>query len=337
MNGFDLIEDCGPSYDYRCYTQFTPDQIPNLATLALAFALSDRTFENDLVASWASHLQLAAAVTNGFRGDNPVDDNGLGWGCDSLGVTRWRPSITAPDRSVPSCIPFADGSGPFEATPIPWIPTVMDRLDAAGLTWRLYAPLVGEGGYTWSVCPTFSECLYGGQSSDHVPTDQFLTDAANGDLPHVSYVISGDDSQHNRHSMIQGDNWIGEVANALMTGPEWNSTAMFVTYDDCGCFYDHVPPPPGSGIRVPMVIVSPYARPGFTDSQEASYASMLAFIEHTFGLAPLSSEDADAYDFTNAFDYLQAPLGPVPMTRKPVPAWELQWIHQHPDDPRDPS
>jgi phospholipase C len=137
--------------------------------------------------------------------------------------------------------------------------------------------------------------------------------------------------------MLVGDNWIGQVSGAVMNGPEWQSTALFIAYDDCGCFYDHVPPPPGFGIRVPMVIVSPYAIAGYTDSTTAPFASMLAYIEHTFGLAPLSSEDANAYDFGNSFNYGQRPVGPIRMTQHHVPGWELRWIRQHPADPNDPT
>ena len=92
--------------------------------------------------------------------------------------------------------------------------------------------------------------------------------------------------------MLQGDNWIGQVVNAVMHGPQWRSTAIFIAYDDCGCFYDHVPPPAGLGVRVPMVIVSPWAKPGYTDSHVAIFASMLAFTEHTFHLRSLGGTDA---------------------------------------------
>ena len=57
----------------------------------------------------------------------------------------------------------------------------------------------------------------------------------------------------NRVSMLKGDNWIGDMVSAIMNGPDWSSTAIFITYDECGCFYDHVPPPPGRGLRIPMV------------------------------------------------------------------------------------
>ena len=137
--------------------------------------------------------------------------------------------------------------------------------------------------------------------------------------------------------MLRGDNWIATNMNALMQGPDWNSSATFITYDDCGCFYDHVPPPPGLGIRVPMVIVSPYAKPASTDSTTASFGSMLAFIEHTFGLAPLSSHDADAYDYSGSFDFLQRPISPVPLPKHRVPVSELRWIASHPPDDEDPT
>lgn len=338
MNGFDLIKDCGATTGYACYTQYSPDQIPNLTALVRSFAISDRTFENDLAASWAAHLQLATAVPDGFSGYNPKPFSASGWGCDSLKSTTWRSSVTAHSKLVPSCVPFPDGTGPFEATPVAWVPTIMDRLDQAGLPWKLYAPAPGQDGYGWAVCPSFSECIYGSQQSDVVPTDQFLSDAASGTLPTVSLVIpTGGNSQHNLQSMLQGDNWIGQVSDAIMNGPEWASTSLFVSWDDCGCFYDHVPPPPGMGIRVPMVIVSPYARSGFTDSADASFASMLAYIEHTFGLAPLSSEDAGAYDFSNSFDYSQAPHARVKLSMHAVPPWEKQWMRWHPPDPDDPT
>jgi len=137
--------------------------------------------------------------------------------------------------------------------------------------------------------------------------------------------------------MSLGDNWIGSVVSAVENGPEWSSTAIFATWDDCGCFYDNVLPPAGFGIRVPMVIVSPYAIAGYTDSTDASFASLLAFTEHTFGLDPLSSLDAAAYDYSNSFDYGQRPLGPVPMVRTKVPPSELRWLRLHPPPDDDPT
>ena len=86
-----------------------------------------------------------------------------------------------------------------------------------------------------------------------------------------------------------------------------------------------------------MVIVSPFARAGYTDSTNANFMSMLAYTEHTFGLAPLSQNDAAAYDYANSFDYVQKPLGPVPMTTTRVPASERAWIAARPANPDDPT
>jgi phospholipase C len=152
-------------------------------------------------------------------------------------------------------------------------------------------------------------------------------------LPAVSIVTPTlADSQHNTVSMKKGDNWIGKVVQAIENGPQWKSTAIFITYDDCGCFYDHVSPPSGLGIRVPMVIVSPYAREAFTDSSTASYASLLAYIEHTFRLDPMGQADKSAYDFSRAFDYSQSALEGVPMVSSSLPASELIYLQAHSQD-----
>src|SRR5205807_2142310 len=99
------------------------------------------------------------------------------------------------------------------------------------------------------------------------------------------------DSQHPGFSLMEGDNWIARNVSSVMDGPDWSSTAIFITYDDCGCFYDPVRPPRGAGVREPMVIVSPYAKPAFVDHTVATDASMLAFLEHLFHLKPLGEGD----------------------------------------------
>jgi phospholipase C len=134
--------------------------------------------------------------------------------------------------------------------------------------------------------------------------------------------------------MAAGDNWIGHVVSAIEHGPDWQSTAVFITYDDCGCFYDHVAPPPGLGIRTPMVIVSPWARAGTVDSTQASIASMLAFTEHNFGLPALNENDGTAYDYENSFNFSQAPLAPVPMTHSPLSP-RAKKVSRHPKDDPD--
>jgi phospholipase C len=201
----------------------------------------------------------------------------------------------------------------------------------AGLTWRLY-----DTNYIWAICPTFADCLYTAQRGNLVSTNRFLTDAQSGTLPNLSVLLpsggsGGSTSQHNGTSMAQGDNWIGQAVSAVENGPDWSSTAIFICYDDMGGFYDQVPPPtPTLGVRVPMVVVSPYAKAGYTDSNVASFASMLAYVEHVFNVPPLGTADANAYNYSNAFDYTQAPLAGVRMVRQAIPPAEQRYLQAHP-------
>jgi phospholipase C len=340
MDNFDLIPGCAKKAGYACYMQYAPQQIPNLAALARTFVISDRTFEDGPMPTWGSHIVLVAAQLSGFVGDNPVPSQvppGRGWGCDSFKDAMWVPPGGGTPILVPSCIPKPDGSGPYRPSPVQWIPTIMDRMDDAGLSWQIdtgFSPKMGAR----AVCPTFAECIYGSGLQHVRIAAQVITDARDGTLPALSIVIPCcGQSQHNGESMTVGDNWIGQVVGAIMNGPQWGSTAIFITWDDCGCFYDHVAPPPGLGIREPMVIVSPYAKPGFTDSNTASFASMLAFTEHTFGLPPLGIADATAYDYSASFDFGKAPLPPITLSRHKLPPGVERWLKTHPPDPNDPT
>ncbi|HEY1330670.1 MAG TPA: alkaline phosphatase family protein [Actinomycetota bacterium] len=341
MDGFSNYPQCSEARGYKCYTQYYPDQIPNLAALARAFVISDNTFELRKVASYPSHIEIVSASTAGYIGGVTKGQgtfHGGGWGCDSWKDAQWKPLTGGPESLQPACVPDQNGNGPYRPSLVQYQPTIMDRLDAAGLSWHIYSPQHHDPGYNWSICPVYAECLYGPQFANmREPTD-VLTDAAAGTLPTFSVVVPFPaDSQHNKYSMTEGDNWIGSVVSAIEDGPDWDTTAIFITYDDCGCFYDHVPPPGKFGIRTPMVIVSPFAKPGYTDSTLASYASILAFTEHTFDLDPLNADDAAAYDYTNSFDFTQTPNLPVRMVKTPVPNWELDYIAAHPGDPNDPT
>src|SRR3989442_1305817 len=157
MNGFANAAGCGASTNFVCYSQFKPSQIPNLSKLGFYFAISDRTFELTPTQSWLSHLELATADPDGFVGGLPFQGTSgktgaPGWGCDSYTDIPWWPP-SGPPVIVPSCIPMADGSGPYRQSPVAHVPTIMDRLDQAGITWKLYAGIPGVGGqysdYGW--------------------------------------------------------------------------------------------------------------------------------------------------------------------------------------------
>ena len=340
MDGFNLIKGCTAADGYACYSQIAPGQIPNLAALARSFVISDRTFEESDSPSYGGHIDVAAAQLDGFQGDAPGVSGGGGWGCDSNLSAPWIDPATQALLREPSCIPRPDGSGPFAPSPVAFAPTIMDRLDAAGYPWRIYTADFGfsHAGYAWAVCPMFANCLYSADAKGMTSAQQVMSDAGADALPTFSLVIPDPaNSQHNSDSITQGDDWIGSVVSAIESSPDWQSTAIFITYDDCGCFYDHVAPPPGLGIRVPMVIVSPYARPASTDSNVASFASVLAFTEHAFGVPSLGADDSTAYDYNQSFNYAQAPLRPVQMVKRPVPPASLHYMKTHPPSPDDPT
>jgi phospholipase C len=340
MDGFDKIQGCTAADNYACYSQVSPRQIPNLAALARSFVISDRTFEETDSPSFGGHIALAASQLDGFQGDAPGQPSGAGWGCDSNLTAPWINPATHVKSQVPACIPRPDGSGPFTASPVASVPTIMDRLDAAGYPWRIYDGDYGtsHAGYAWAVCPMFANCLYSADEKGMTSEAQIIQDANHNALPSLSLVIPAPtESQHNSDSITQGDNWIGSVVSSIENSPDWDSTAIFITYDDCGCFYDHVPPPAGLGIRVPMVIISPYAKAAYTDSTVASFASVLAYMEHTLSVPSLNGDDSSAYDYAHSFDYSQAPLHPVPMVRRPVPPASLRYMKMHPLSPDDPT
>jgi phospholipase C len=332
MDRFDTISGC-KAPRFACLSQYSPIQIPNLAALARHYAISDATFQLGQAASWGTHLELVSGTVDGFNGDNPQPNTepgvtaGPGWGCDSHRDAFWLPAPAAQPILVPACVPFKNGSGAYEPTPVSWIPTLMDVMDSARLTYSLDAGTKPQGtapfqpsGYQWAICPTFADCIQTAQVNHLHTADQILTDAAAGTLPAVSIVTpTSANSQHNSYSMLAGDNWLGQVVGALEAGPEWSSTAIFIAYDDCGCFYDHVAPPTADlGPRIPVVIVSPYAIPGHTDSTIATQASFLSY------------SGSFSYRFT------QTTKG-VPMTVTPVPASSLAEMAAHPPDPNDPT
>ncbi|MGI8577368.1 MAG: alkaline phosphatase family protein [Nocardioidaceae bacterium] len=332
-DNWDGIVGC-QSPPYNCITHIDPANIPNLASLTNTFTVSDATFASNPTASFGAHVTLAAGTINGFAGNNPVKSTtgvkpGPGWGCPSHRDALWGPPGS--QTYVPSCIPDARGRGPYRSSPVPNAPTIMQHMENKGLSWHIYqgTSTVSPSNGTFAVCTYFAWCLrnrfnlnYDSSSND------FLTAAQGGTLPNLSMLIpAGGVSQHNGTSMVSGDNYIGQMVSAAENGPEWDSTAIFITYDDCGCFYDHVTPPSGLGMRNPMVIVSPWAKPGYTDSTVAVQPySMLAFVQHAFGLAPLTSNVDNAYDYADAFDFTQQPVSGPAMTTTTIPRSEQRQL-----------
>jgi uncharacterized protein (TIGR03437 family) len=163
---------------------------------------------------------------------------------------------------------------------------------------------------------------------------QFYSDAQNGTLPQVSWIIPNDVlSEHPPASITTGMNYVTGLVNAVMSSPEWNSTAVFISWDDWGGFYDHIDPPKvdqyGLGIRVPGLVISPYARQGYVDHKTYSFESWLRLIEERFGVNPMTARDNAANDMIDAFDFTQEPRAPVMMNPNgtPYPPTHQSLVH----------
>ncbi len=198
------------------------------------------------------------------------------------------------------------------------MPSLPAILEEAGLTWGNY------GGYAFD----FIKALHG---RNKLPSTQFLSDAATGKLPTVSWVYA--DHELSEHppdtpadraagvgNVTKGMQWTVDQVNAVLGGKLWPIVAMFITWDDWGGWADHVAPPlvqkwtDGTqfryGSRVGCLAVSPYARQGYVSKIFHSHVSLVKFCETTFGLPPTSSLSKAADDMSDCFDYTQAPLPP---------------------------
>ena len=191
----------------------------------------------------------------------------------------------------------------------------------------------------WNPLPSFSDVQQDGQLGDIQNTSRFLADAHVGTLPAVSWIVP--DQPHSEHppaNIATGQSYVTNLINTVMRGPDWSSNAIFLVWDDWGGFYDHVVPPHvdenGYGIRVPSLVISPYARRGFVDHQTLSFDAIIKFIEDDFlngqRLDPRTDGRPDPRpdirevanqlgDLSADFDFNQAPLPPLILPLHPAP------------------
>ncbi len=305
MDRFDLLGDRLNNGVYMGVRQFTQADIPNYFALASKFVLADRMFSSMHSDSLPNHLYTIAATANGVI-DIPYRRSGAmvtgGWGCDD-------PS----DTFVPVMDDEDDIADEF---PCFDFQTLADSLQNAGVSWKYYAPTANQRGYNFNALNIINHIRYSSLWTTNIaPSTEFVTDALNGNLPAMSWVVTGPESEHPPNSSCRGENWTVAQINAVMQGPDWDSTAIFVTWDDFGGFYDHVPPPYtdqfGLGARVPLLIISPFAKSGYISHTQYEMSSILKFVEERFGLPSLTARDAAANDTLDSFDFTQPPLDPL--------------------------
>jgi phospholipase C len=312
MDRFDTIDGGNINGAFMSYTQLQQADIPNYFSYAYNFVLSDNTFSSMHGGSFPQHLYAVAAQSDGVINIPFLGAAGgvSSWGCDDPAGTLVQ--VMDEEGDVTGEFPCFD------------FPTLADSMQSAGISWKYYAPTYGERGYVFNTLNAINHIRNSGLwTSNVMPDTQFASDAMNGLLPAMSWLVTGDGSEHPPNSSCFGENWTVTQLNALMQGPDWASTAVFLTWDDFGGFYDHVPVPSadvyGFGPRVPMIIISPYAIPGHISHTQYEFSSVLKYAEETFGLQPLTERDTNANDMQDSFNYSQNPNPPLILTQRSCP------------------
>jgi phospholipase C len=203
-------------------------------------------------------------------------------------------------------------------------PTIFDRLDAAGVSWKFYIenydpaitlrnrpPGDRDTQVTWAPLLAYARYLDDPAFMRHVvPLSEYYDDLAQDRLPAVSYIVPSASSEHPPSSVRAGETFVRSLVTSLMRSRAWSTSAFMWTYDSWGGWYDHVQPPRvdqfGLGFRVPALLVSPFARRGYVDSTSLEFSSVLRFIEHNWRLQPLTGRDAGAGSMLAAFDFRHA-------------------------------
>ncbi|HXO21313.1 MAG TPA: alkaline phosphatase family protein [Thermoanaerobaculia bacterium] len=306
-------------YTNHSLTQFSERDIPRYWAYARHFTLGDRMFSSLMGPSYPNHLYTVAAQAGGEAVGRAAINNpnlgtaGRGWGCDVAGQVV---------QTLTPGPPICPAQGTLGSHSSCWdFPTLADEVEAKGtIDWRYYAPSPGGDGYVWSALNAIDHIRnQPARWARVVPYTRFFTDlqaTAGHRLQAVSWlVLPGALSEHAPSSVCVGESYTVQIVNALMRSPYWCTTALFLTWDDFGGFYDHVPPPDlvaedadayGPGFRVPLLVISPWAKAGFVDSTPYDFASLLKFAEDAFGLPPLTARDQNATSPENAFDFGRA-------------------------------
>jgi phospholipase C len=293
-------------------------------TMGKQYVLADRMFASNFDgSSFISHQYIIAAQAN-----SAVNYPTSVWGCDG-GPSDKIYTVTQQRGYGPSIGVCFDNQ------------TLGDELDTAKISWRFYTADLNGDGNLWSAYQAINHIRNGPDWSTDVvsPQTKFFQDVQNGALPAVSWVTpTCGNSDHAGCGSNTGPSWVTSLVNAVGQSQYWKSTAIFIMWDDYGGWYDHVPPPledyDGLGVRIPLLIVSPYAKKHYVSHVQYEHGSILRFIEDRWGLPQLAASDARATSpAADAFDFTKKPRRFVPI---PSPKNEAFFMHQ-PLDRRPPD
>ncbi|HEY1654461.1 MAG TPA: alkaline phosphatase family protein, partial [Candidatus Tumulicola sp.] len=331
MDGFGLVY----VNEHRCtcaYQYVKKSAIAPYWKMAQQYVLADHLFQTQSSGSFTAHQDLIRGDTVIDAHDSLVDFPTDGpWGCDAPPKTK---TSLLTDQGQ-----YLMNKGPF---PCLTYTTLRDLLDAKGVSWRYYTPNIQtHGGNLWNAFDAISAVRNSQEWQTNIssPETNIFSDISGNTLPAVSWVIpDGQNSDHPAQktwgpNKDTGPSWVAQIVNAVGESSYWNSTAVIVTWDDWGGWYDHEPPPQldynGLGFRVPMIVVSPYARIAYISHTQYEFGSILKFVEDTFALGRLGTTDTRATSIGDVFDFSQQPRPFVPIKAKYSKAY---FLHQRPSN-----
>jgi trimeric autotransporter adhesin len=303
---------CPPANPQFKYVDNSTGLLNPYFQLAEQYTFGDRMFQTNQGPSFPAHQFIISgtsaptATSDLFAAENPQGGTlpGSDTGC------------TAPSNQT---VLMIDPTGNESSRQYPCFDhgVLTDLLDNAEISWRYYAPTAGS---LWTG-PNAIEHLRNGPDWANVviPQSKVLSDIASGDLAGVSWVIpTSQNSDHAGSNDGGGPSWVASVVNAIGSSPYWSNTAIIITWDDWGGWYDHVPPTIINsyeyGFRVPLIVVSPYAKQAYVSHVTHDFGSILKFIEGTFNLPSLGYADVPADDLSDCFK-LHADTDSIPNDR----------------------
>jgi phospholipase C len=285
-----------------------PSDVQPYIELAEKYTFADRMFQTNQGPSFLAHQFIIAgtsaptATSDLFASENPT--------CRSCASASNDAGCTAPPDET---VKLIDPEGQETTTQYPCFEhaVLSDLLDDRGIGWRYYTPSAGS---VWTAPDAIQHLRMGADWSNVILNQkQVLSDITEGQLPEVSWVIpAGRASDHAGSNEGLGPSWVASIVNAIGNSPYWSHTAIFITWDDWGGWYDHVPSTIYDsyeyGFRVPLIVVSPYAKPGYVSHVTHDFGSILRFIEDNFNLPLLGYADVRADNLSDCFDFNQTPL-----------------------------
>ncbi|MDQ2743564.1 MAG: hypothetical protein M3Z66_14905 [Chloroflexota bacterium] len=310
LNGFSKLQNAVQGDDRISLSQYLPSDIPNLWSYAGHFTLTDHFFSTVAGPSFPNHLALLAGTSNNVD-DDPIPNANKKWGCRAHPSGLVDAVIPGTERYhlIRPCFPLR---------------TLPDELQSHHISWAYYMPHASGRGVVWNALASVPANPHAAYWRHLRQESSFIRDVQSGRLPAVSWVVTSPKYSTGPTSyMCVGENHLVQQLNALMQSPLWSSTAVFVTWDDFGGFYDHVAPPSFNSIsygpRVPTLVISPFARAHTVDHTTYDFTSILRFIEDRFRLPRLSVYDRHAASIGQDLNIKQRPLPPLVLRRRTCP------------------